>query len=206
MGEFWRDARNGGYFSYNLKTNGETGLSLMVRYWGNESGNRTFDILIDNVKLVTENLTGKWNVSEFRNVEYKIPDSMVKGKESIRVKFQAPSNGYAGGAFYIRLLRPKDSVGVKESHNQPSLFKLNQNYPNPFNSTTTIRFALPKKCTARLEVYDLAGRSVVKLLNDELPTGDHLVGFNASNLASGIYFYSLKAGDFSSVKKFVFIK
>lgn len=108
MGEFWRDARNGGSFSYNLATNAETNLSLMVRYWGNENGNRTFDILIDDVKLVTENISGKWKVSEFKNVEYVIPASMIAGKNTIRVKFQALSNNAAGGVYYIRLLRAKD--------------------------------------------------------------------------------------------------
>lgn len=109
MDEFWRDARDGGYFSYLLNTNGDTNLSLMVRYWGNEGGYRTFDILIDGEKLITENVTGKWNVSEFREVEYMIPNSMVKGKTSIRVKFQAPASGTAGGAFYIWLLKALSS-------------------------------------------------------------------------------------------------
>jgi DUF1680 family protein len=207
MGEFWRDARNGGYFSYNLKTNGETNLYLMVRYWGNEFGNRTFDILIDDSKLITENIFGKWNVSDFKNIEYRIPNSKIAGKDTIRVKFQAPSNGYAGGVFYIRLLRQKSTTDMKESLNQPSFFKLNQNYPNPFNSTTTIKFALLKTSPVSLEVYDIVGRSVATLVNnEELEAGYHTVDFNASNLASGVYFYKLKAGGFSSVKKSVLMK
>lgn len=108
MGEFWRDARNGGSFSYNLATNAGTNLTLMVRYWGNENGNRTFDILIDDVKLATENISGKWKISEFKNVEYVIPASMIADKNTIRVKFQAQSNSNAGGVFYIRLLRAKN--------------------------------------------------------------------------------------------------
>jgi DUF1680 family protein len=117
MDEFWRDARNGGYFSYLLNTNNELNLSLMVRYWGNESGYRTFDILIDDEKLVTENITGKWNVSEFRNVEYPIPNSMVEGKDNIRVKFQAPASGYAGGIFYLRLLRQEATNTIEKNIN-----------------------------------------------------------------------------------------
>jgi DUF1680 family protein len=117
MDEFWRDARNGGYFSYLLNTNNELNLSLMVRYWGNEGGYRTFDILIDNEKLVTENITGKWNVSEFYNVEYKIPNSMINGKNNIRVKFQAPASGYAGGSFYIRLLRQVATNAIEKNIN-----------------------------------------------------------------------------------------
>lgn len=205
MGESWRDARNGGYFSYRLKTNGETNLSLMVRYWGNEYGNRTFTIYIDESKFVTENISGKWNISDFKNVEYRIPNSKITGKDTIRVKFQAPSNGYAGGVFYVRLLR-KSPTSVQQSLILPPFFELYQNYPNPFNATTTIPFDVKMKTKARLEVYDVVGRSVATLLNKELEPGRHEVGFDASDLPSGIYFYSLKAGDFSRVKKFVVMR
>jgi len=105
LNEFWRDARNGGYFSYNLSTNKETNMSLLVRYWGAEWGNRKFDIYIDDVKLVTEDNTNKWNRSRFQNVEYSIPVSMLAGKENIRVKFQAVKGNTAGAVYYIRLVR-----------------------------------------------------------------------------------------------------
>ena len=106
--EFWRDARNEGYFSYNMVTNSESGLSLMVRYWGAEWGNRKFDIFIDNEKLVTEDNTGRWNQSQFQEVKYEIPDSMVKDKKQIRVKFQALPGNTAGAVYYIRLLRERN--------------------------------------------------------------------------------------------------
>ena len=103
--EFWRDARDPGYFSYNLSANKETNLRLMVRYWGAEWGNRKFDIYIDDEKLVTEDNTNKWNRSKFQNVEYSIPVSMLTGKENIRVKFQAVKGNTAGAVYYIRLVR-----------------------------------------------------------------------------------------------------
>ena len=103
--EFWRDARNNGYFSYSLATQNETGLQLMIRYWGNERGNRTFDIFIDDEKLITDNITGKWNQQKFRDVEYAIPEAMIKGKKNIRVKFQAQAGNTAGSVYYIRLVK-----------------------------------------------------------------------------------------------------
>lgn len=103
--EFYRDARNKGFFSYRLTTNGQTALSLMVRYWGAEWGNRKFDIYIDDEKLIEEDNTGRWNQSRFFDVEYSIPESMLKGKEHIRVKFQAIPGNTAGGVYYIRLLK-----------------------------------------------------------------------------------------------------
>lgn len=108
LDEFWRDASNGGYFSYKLATNGETDLSLIVRYWGYEWGNRMFDIYIDDEKLLTENNTGKWYQSKFQDVEYAIPNSMVKGKDYIRLKFQALLDNTAGAVYYIRLVRSKN--------------------------------------------------------------------------------------------------
>ena len=103
--EFWRDANNGGNFSYKLTTDGETDLSLIVRYWGAEWGSRKFDIYIDDEKLVTEDNTGKWNQSKFQNIEYKIPDAMIKDKNNVRVKFQALPGNTAGAVYYIRLVR-----------------------------------------------------------------------------------------------------
>jgi DUF1680 family protein len=103
--EFYRDASNGGYFSYDMNTNSETGLSLFVRYWGAEWGTRKFDIYIDDQKLVTVDNTGKWNQSMFKNDIYPIPDSMVKGKNHVRVKFQSLPGTTAGAVYVVRLLK-----------------------------------------------------------------------------------------------------
>jgi hypothetical protein len=76
----------------------------MVRYWGTEWGNRKFDIYIDGDKLVTEDNTGKWNQSAFKEITYAIPDAIVKGKGNIRVKFQALDGTSAGPVYYVRLI------------------------------------------------------------------------------------------------------
>jgi len=107
LDEFWRDARSGGFFSYKLSTNKEMSLSLIVRYWGAETGNRKFDIYIDDEKLVSEDISGKWNQRKFQEVEYTVPDAMVKGKQNVQVKFQAQAGNTAGAVYYIRLARKK---------------------------------------------------------------------------------------------------
>ena len=119
--EGWRDAVDAGWFSYNLLTQGHTDLSLMVRYWGNDGGNRTFDILIDDQLLVTENITGKWNKDEFVNVEYPIPSTMLDGKTSVRVKFKCKPGNIAGGVFKVRLLKPAESLSVKSQNISQSM-------------------------------------------------------------------------------------
>jgi DUF1680 family protein len=103
--QLFREASNGGFFSYNMSTNNETGLSLMVRYWGAEWGSRKFDIYINDQKLVTEDNTGRWNQSKFWEIQYAIPDLMIQGKDHIRVKFQSMTGTTAGAVYYIRLIR-----------------------------------------------------------------------------------------------------
>lgn len=110
--EFYRDASRGGYFSYEMKTNGEINLSLIVRYWGAEWGGRKFDIYIDDEKLLTEDNTGRWNQSKFQDVTYSIPNAMVKGKTSVRVKFQALQGNTAGAVYYLRMVREKTNSGI----------------------------------------------------------------------------------------------
>ena len=103
-GRSWRDARDGGYFSYVLSTEGKSGLTLRTTYWGNENGNREFDILIDGKTLATENLTGKWKKQTFIDVEYPIPADMLKGKKEVTLTFRPKPGNTAGGVFYIRLI------------------------------------------------------------------------------------------------------
>ena len=105
--QMFREAFNGGYFSYNMATNNETGLSLLVRYWGAEWGSHKFDIYIDDEKLITEDNTGKWNQSQFKEISYTIPDAIVKGKDHVRVKFQALNGSSAGPVYYVRLVKNK---------------------------------------------------------------------------------------------------
>ena len=83
---------------------------------------------------------------------------------------------------------------------------LNQNYPNPFNPSTTISFALPRADNMTLRVFDLLGReaSVIKL--GQLEAGPHSITFDGSNLASGIYFYTLASNHFTATRKMLLMK
>lgn len=105
LDEFWREARNGGFISYQLSTNNETSLSLMIRYWGAERGSRKFDIMIDDQLLISEDLTDKWNVQEFKDVTYQIPASMLTNKKQVTIKFQAKQGSTAGAFYQVRLVR-----------------------------------------------------------------------------------------------------
>jgi hypothetical protein len=88
----------------------------------------------------------------------------------------------------------------------PLVFSLEQNYPNPFNPSTTIEFTLPQKEFVSLIIYDVLGNEVATLVNEEKASGSYEVSFNASELVSGIYIYSLRAGNFTQTKKMILLK
>jgi hypothetical protein len=88
----------------------------------------------------------------------------------------------------------------------PEEFSLSQNYPNPFNARTTISFSLPAQGQVTLEAFDLLGRKVATILDDQMESGTHSAAWDCSELSSGIYFYRLTAGDESVVRKMTLIK
>jgi len=105
------------------------------------------------------------------------------------------------GAFYF-----DQSTGIDEEYLLPAGFTLQQNYPNPFNATTTISFALSEPQFVYIKVYDLLGREVQTLVNEQRHAGMHAVDFNGSLLSSGIYFYRLQAGYFTESKRMILLK
>jgi parallel beta-helix repeat protein len=88
----------------------------------------------------------------------------------------------------------------------PTVFSLAQNYPNPFNAQTKIRFVLPEPQDVQLMVYDLLGRRVETIIDEERQAGQHQVTWDASGHSSGIYFYRIEAGDFTETKKMILLK
>ncbi len=88
----------------------------------------------------------------------------------------------------------------------PDKYELFQNYPNPFNPSTTIKYDLPEAGFVTIKIYDILGREVSSLLNEEMKAGSHQINFDASSLSSGTYFYRIQAADFVETKKMVLLK
>jgi hypothetical protein len=98
-------------------------------------------------------------------------------------------------------------TGIQQTGNQmPVSYSLSQNYPNPFNPATNIDFSIPKTGMVRLILFDMMGREVSVMIDKVLSTGKYTVDFDASKLASGVYFYKMTSGDFTDVKKMVLVK
>ena len=105
---FFRDARNGRFFSYLMKTDGRTDLSLRLQFWGvGEWKTHEFDIFVDDALLASVNNTGKYRISEFKFETFPIPASMLEGKEQVRVKFVAKPGKQVGEIYGVRLVAPQ---------------------------------------------------------------------------------------------------
>ena len=98
-------------------------------------------------------------------------------------------------------------TGIKNENSNPvKEYQLSQNYPNPFNPSTTINYQVPSAGLVTIKIYDVLGREVETLVNDEKSQGRYKVEFNGADLASGVYFYRITSNSFTAIKKMLLIK
>jgi hypothetical protein len=97
-------------------------------------------------------------------------------------------------------------VSVEEDIIKPEVYSLSQNHPNPFNPSTTIKFEISDRSFVTIKVYDVLGKEVATLVNEEKPAGSYEVKFDGTVLPTGIYFYQLKAGNYFETRKMVLLK
>lgn len=110
----------------------------------------------------------------------------------------------AAGRIYVDLVNSgslSGNVNIK-----PTSYNLAQNFPNPFNPTTTIRYSIPNDGLVQIKIYDLSGKEVMNLVNENKVAGNYEVKFNGANLSSGIYFYRINVGEFVQTKRMVLVK
>ncbi len=138
-------------------------------------------------------ISGNGTTTESQNYSYT-DQSVVAGKYSYRLK-QIDFNGH------FKYYDPVDVevIAVKN-------FVLNQNYPNPFNPSTRISFTIPQSGFTSLKVYDILGNEVASLLEKDLASGNYDINFNATELTSGIYYYTLRSGNSVETKKMMLLK
>ena len=153
-------------------------------------------VLLDKVKQaeVSRGASKDQVEAEYQMVSGLIHDAMIR---------KASGAGAAGSASTGENSGNKKAISVPA---KPDRTTLKTNYPNPFNPTTTIRYQLAKSGHVRLTVYDVLGRRIATLVDENLPAGTHQVTFNASQLASGVYFYRLRASNKVFVKKMLVMK
>ena len=107
----------------------------------------------------------------------------------------------------VQTARWTPNVGIQAIGSEiPSEYKLYQNYPNPFNPETKVKFDVKENSFVTIKIYDMLGKEVATIANEQMPAGRYVIPFNASNLSSGIYYYKISANDFSEVKKMIVLK
>jgi len=174
-------------------TNGKVSLSWQT---ATETNNKGFDVQRKSVNTEYQKVgyvAGFGTTTEPKSYSY-IDNNVQAGNYIYRLK-QIDLNGSS-----------EYSKEIEVSVNVPALFSLEQNYPNPFNPTTMIKYSIPADQQVKLNVYNLLGQKVMTLVDGMQKAGQHEISFNASNLASGVYFYKFEAGAQSSIKKMILMK
>jgi hypothetical protein len=97
-------------------------------------------------------------------------------------------------------------TSVDANADRPEMVQLHQNYPNPFNPTTTLSFSLPEASTVELSVHDILGRQIRTVIDGRMQAGTHTISFDASNLTSGVYMYTLRTGQQTLTRRFTVLK
>lgn len=138
-------------------------------------------------------VAGHGTTTDIQNYSY-IDQNVAAGTYSYRLK----QIDYDGSITYSQEIE----IDVK----LPNVFELEQNYPNPFNPVTTIKYNLPKASEVALTIYDVLGREIKTIVNEQQQPGSYEVNWNASNISSGIYFYQLKTNDYVNTKKMLLLK
>jgi len=132
------------------------------------------------------------------------------GRRVNRFRMINDSVGYAMGVTVYKFIDRTPTIIAADEQEYPFDFELKQNYPNPFNPSTIIEFTIPEGTDVNslvlLKIYDIIGNEVKTLIDEVKEPGNYKVTFNASSLSSGVYFYKLKTGNYSAVKKLILIK
>lgn len=145
--------------------------------------------------------------STFENqINFTFPSGVVKENCELIAFVQDDDTKEVVVAAKVNLGDGPSAIGDHSNKNMPAEFSLEQNYPNPFNPTTTISYSLPVKSDVEISLFNLTGKRIKTLVRGQKNAGWHAYQLDGSDLASGIYFYTIKAGKFSATKKMIFVK
>lgn len=171
---------------------------------------------IDNIKVKRTATPTSWlSIDRFGGV--------VEPGSSSNLTLTFNTEGIAAGTYELKMflrgndpddpeheipitLEVNEAVSTEDNGERPAETRLAQNYPNPFNPTTKINYAVENSGHVTLSVYDLIGRRVATLVNEQMPSGQHQVQFDASSLSSGVYIYRLQTGSETLTRQMVLIK
>jgi hypothetical protein len=147
------------------------------------------------------------NLNETKDVEQTIDIDLLWDADSLNVVVFVQSSG-SKTVYQSETINYNDltTTGVGNENSRPEEFSLQQNYPNPFNPSTSIKLTIPESGFTTLKVHNILGNEVTTLISQELTQGTFTVTFDASELPSGVYFYTLKSNNFYGTKKMLLLK
>ncbi len=181
--------------------------------------NESVNFKVELVNSLTSEVVGtfdnitytKTNLDDYENISYQVDCSGIPaGNYFLRIV-----TNQTGDAVYSLINTLNDgSILGKKNYNKilytgnevPTTYELSQNFPNPFNPVTTINYQLPQNGSVTLKIYDILGKEVATLVNEQKNQGRYSVNFDASKLASGVYIYRLQVNDYVSSKKMLLLK
>ena len=188
----------GEWLEYTIQVDETDTYSFLARLASTESSGK-FHIKIDGTKI-TESIsvqnTGGWQSWITQKVE---TETIEKGQHVLRLYIEK-------GLFNINWFIFSNTTGIEQDEVNNNQYDLEQNYPNPFNSTTNIKFGIKKTGQVSLNLYNLKGQKVKTLISKRMNKGQHNYKVDMSGLPSGVYFYRIKAGNYTKCKKLIFLK
>jgi hypothetical protein len=161
--------------------------------------NRFYAFSLESASLL-EGEHFDWNYDD--DETWRIPRALAFSDDGLT----AYSGSFTAGALNVQKFTRGEAVSVERGSDIAEGFELEQNYPNPFNPTTTISFTLADAGMTTIRVYDMLGRVVSTLVNDNMPAGTHSVNFDAANLGSGVYLYEMTSGNVRLTNKMTLVK
>ena len=184
-------------YSVNISQGGS--YNIDVRYASNQAGGKFVLRLDGNIisSIISVPVTGgwqNWQTMTLENIQFPA------GKHTLQTQF------ISGGFNLNYLLFTENPTDVASDKNHRFIFWLNQNYPNPFNPSTEIKYSIPLKSFVNIKIFNILGKEVKTLVNEIKDAGEYSINFNAGSLTSGIYFYRISAGEYTSIKKMILLK
>jgi thiol-disulfide isomerase/thioredoxin len=139
-------------------------------------------------------------------VEFTVPGGVVEDNCEFIAFIQDPATKEVKNSAKMDLGNPVSDIHRENNPAAPTLYFLSQNYPNPFNPTTTLRYGLEKNGSVEITLFDVRGLRIKTLFSGQQQAGNHELAVNGTDLASGVYFYRIKAGQFQQTRKMVLVR
>jgi len=180
----------------------KSGKIKLIWATATETNNQRFEI---HRRTINEEIIGEWLLIGYRegNGTTSKPQSYsylddINGVNATAFEYRLKQVDYDGSYSFSEEIRVSNLV--------PAEYSLEQNYPNPFNPSTEIKFSIPQTTNVTLKVFDVLGREVVTLIDEQVEAGTHSLVFRAANLASGVYYYTIITENFIQTKKMLLLK